>query len=196
MCTAKSFSHAIFAVGKNSVLFKSDVKGAYKLVPAKIQDLRLQGFSFMDMMFCENMMAFGGKPSEANYDTVGNMIFTLALVNSSIPSKLVGRCIDHVSGVSPDNKDWGDEFMQNYREICDNINVELAPNCPMFEKAFKKTTYGKVLRKFFDTETLSWSMPEDKKSETLDDIYHVYFNKSNLLTLKSLMGKLSDIAIM
>ena len=78
----------ILAAGKNSVL--------YKLVPAKIEDLRLQGFAFMDMMFCENMMAFDGKPSVGNYDAVGNTIFTLALVNSSTPRKLVDRCVDDV----------------------------------------------------------------------------------------------------
>ena len=50
MCTAKSFSHAILAAGKNSIMYKSDVKDAYKLVPAKLEDLRLQGFAFMDMI--------------------------------------------------------------------------------------------------------------------------------------------------
>jgi hypothetical protein len=98
----------------------------------------------MDMMFCENIMAFDGKPSVANYDAVVNTIFTLALVNSSIQRKLVDRCVDDVPFVSPENKDWGDEFMQNYRKICNDKNVELAPNCLMFEKAFENTTYGKV----------------------------------------------------
>jgi hypothetical protein len=196
MCTAKAFSHAILAAGKNSVMYKSDVKDAYKLVPAKLEDLRLQGFAFMDMMFCENMMAFGGKPSVANYDAVGKTIYTLALVNSKIPSKLADRCVDDVPCVSPSNKNWGDEFMQNYRQLCKEVNIELAPNCPKFEKAFEKTTYGKVLGKFFDTETLCWSLPDDKKMETIDDIHHVFFNKSNLLTLQSIMGKLNDIAVM
>jgi hypothetical protein len=143
-CTAKSFSHSILAAGKNSVLYKSDVRVAYKLVPAKIEVLRLQGFAFMDMMFCENMMAFDGKPSVANYDAVGNTIFTLALVNSSIPRKLVDRCVDDLPCVSPKNNDWGDEFMRNCRKICNDKNVELAPNCPMLEKAFENTTYSKV----------------------------------------------------
>jgi hypothetical protein len=86
--------------------------------------------------------------------------------------------------------------MQNHRDLCKEVNIELAPNCPKFEKAFERTTYGKVLGKFFDTETLCWSIPDDKKMETIDDIHHVFFNKSNLLTLQSLMGKLNDIAIM
>jgi hypothetical protein len=167
-------------------MYKSDVKDAYKLVPAKLEDLRLQGFSFMNMMFCENMMAFGGKPSVANYDAVGNTIYTLALVNSSIPYKLADRCVDDVLCVSPSNKDWGEELMRNYRELCNDVNIELAPNCPNFEKAFERTTYGKVLGKFFDTETLCWSVPDDKKRETIDDIHHVFFNKSNLLTLQSI----------
>ncbi|MFN9952125.1 MAG: hypothetical protein ACK55I_03430, partial [bacterium] len=76
------------------------------------------------------------------------------------------------------------------------VNIELAPNCPNFESAFESTKYGKVLGKFLDTETLCWSIPDDKKMETIDDIHHVFFNKSNLLSLQSLMGKLNDIAVM
>jgi hypothetical protein len=74
-------------------MYKTDVRDAYKLVPAKIEDLRLQGFSFLEKYFCETRMAFGRKPSVSNYDIVGNTIFTLAKVECDIPSILVDRCV-------------------------------------------------------------------------------------------------------
>jgi hypothetical protein len=196
MSTAKSFSHAILSAGRNSTLYKTDVRDAYKLVPAKLEDLRLQGFGFMDRKFCETRMAFGGKPSVANYDALGNTIFTLALVESKIPTKLVGRCVDDVPAVSPEGNDWGKEFTDNYKRICSDLNIELAENCPLFEKAFENSTYGKVLGKFFDTTILCWAMPQDKREELLSDISHVLNNKVNLLTVQSLMGKLNDIGTM
>jgi len=196
MSTAKSFSHAILSAGRNSTLYKTDVRDAYKLVPAKLEDLRLQGFGFMDRKFCETRMAFGGKPSVANYDALGNTIFTLALVESKIPTKLVGRCVDDVPAVSPEGNNWGKEFTDNYKRICSDLNIELAENCPLFEKAFENSTYGKVLGKFFDTTILCWAMPQDKREELLDDISHVLHNKVNLLTVQSLMGKLNDIGTM
>jgi hypothetical protein len=165
-------------------MYKTDVRDAYKLVPAKIEDLRLQGFSFLDKYFCETRMAFGGKPSVSNYDIVGNTIFTLAKVDCEIPSILVDRCVDDVPVVSPANKDWAGKFTYKYKEICSELGIELAENCPKFEKAFENTTYGKVLGKFFDTEKLSWSLPLDKKSDLIHDIHAAYSNKVNLLTLQ------------
>ena len=96
MCTARSFSYAVLAAGKGAKMYKSDVCDAYKIVPARIEDLRLQGFGFLGAFFCENRMAFGGKPSVSNYDIVGNTLFTLAKVDSTIPTRLVDRCVDDV----------------------------------------------------------------------------------------------------
>jgi hypothetical protein len=103
MCSAKTFSRAILAASKGAKMYKTDVRDAYKLVPAKIEDLRLQGFSFSEN--CETRMAFGGKPSVSNYAIVGNTIFTLEKVECDIPTNLVDRCVDDVPVVSPANKD-------------------------------------------------------------------------------------------
>jgi hypothetical protein len=127
-------------------------------------------------------MAFGGKPSVSNYDIVGNTIFTLAKVECDIPSILVDRCVDDVPVVSPANRDWAEKFTYKYKEICSDLGIELAENCPKFEKAFENTTYGKVLGKFFNTEKLSWSLPLDKKSDLIQEIHAAYSNKVNLLT--------------
>jgi len=125
MCSAKSFSHAILAAGKGAKMYKTDVRDAYKLVPAKIEDLRLQGFAFLEKYFCETRMAFGGKPSVSNYDIVGNTIFTLAKVECDIPSILVDRCVDDVPVVSPANKNWAEQFTYKYKQICSDLGIEL-----------------------------------------------------------------------
>jgi hypothetical protein len=161
-----------------------------------MEDLRLQGFSFLEKYFCETRMAFGGKPSVSNYDIVRNTIFTLAKVECDEPTTLVDRCVDDVPVVSPANKDWAEKFTYKYKEICRDLGVELAENCPKFEKAFENTTYGKVLEKIFNTEKLSWSLPSDKKNDLIQDIHAAYSNKVNLLSLQSMLGKINDVAIM
>jgi hypothetical protein len=196
MCSAKSFSHAVLAAGKGAKMYKTGVRDAYKLVLAKIEDLRQQGFCFLEKYFCKTRMAFGGKLSVSNYNIVGNTIFTLAKIEYNIPSNLVDWCLDDVPVVSPANEDWAKMFTYKYKEICKDIGVELAENCPKFEKAFGNTTYGKVLGKFLDTEKLCWSLPLDKKSDLIEDIHTAYANKVNLLSLQSLLGKLNDVAIM
>jgi hypothetical protein len=91
MCSAKYFSHAVLAASKGAKMYKTDVRDAYKLVPAKIKDLKLQGFCFLEKHFCETRMAFEGTPSVSNYDIVGNTIFTLAKLNVTyLPIWLTG----------------------------------------------------------------------------------------------------------
>jgi len=46
MSSAGKFGFSIKRCGKNARIFKMDMKDAYKNVPAKIEDLRLQGFSW------------------------------------------------------------------------------------------------------------------------------------------------------
>ena len=81
MCSAKSFSHTVLAAGKGAKMYKTDVRDTYKQVPARINDLKLQVFCFLEKHFCETRIAFEGKPSVSNYDIVGNTIFTLAKLN-------------------------------------------------------------------------------------------------------------------
>jgi hypothetical protein len=42
MATARNVSYMIKAAGKNCLLYKTDIKDAYKIVPAKIEDLKLK----------------------------------------------------------------------------------------------------------------------------------------------------------
>jgi hypothetical protein len=93
-------------------------------------------------------MAFGGKPSVSNYDIVGNTIFTLAKVECDIPSILVDRCVDDVPVVSPANRDWAEKFTYKYKEICSDLGIELAENCPKFSKGSKTQLMEKSLANF------------------------------------------------
>jgi hypothetical protein len=56
------------------------------------------------------------------------------------------------------------------KEICRDINIELAEDCPDFEKAFTDSTYGKVLGKFFDTEQMAWKVPDNKRKDLAKEI--------------------------
>jgi hypothetical protein len=59
MDTAKSFSYKLLRAGKNARLDKTDVKDAFKNVPARTDELRLQGFMVEDRYFIELRMIFG-----------------------------------------------------------------------------------------------------------------------------------------
>ena len=84
-----------------------------------------------------------------------------------------------------------------YARICSESGIQLAPDCPDFDKGFKHSTYGKVLGVFFNTKDLSWSLPQTKSEKALRAISQAL--ASNSLTVKefqSLTGRLNDIAQM
>jgi hypothetical protein len=49
---------------------KMDMRDAFKLVPARIQDLRLQGFSWLRAFFVDTQQIFSDSPSVVNLDQV------------------------------------------------------------------------------------------------------------------------------
>jgi hypothetical protein len=159
MDSARSFSNKILQAGKSARLDKTDVKDAFKNVPAKTEELRLQGFMVENRYFVELRMIFGARTALAHYDILGNTIEKLAIAESGIPRHFVGRAVDDQPVATLKNSTWGKEFTDSYRRICKEVNVELADDCVNCDKAFTDSTQGKVLGIWFNSEKLSWKLP-------------------------------------
>ena len=63
MGTARQFSYALKRAGRNAKFSKFDLQDAYKLIPARKKDFRLQGFCWLGKAFAETQQGFGGVPS-------------------------------------------------------------------------------------------------------------------------------------
>jgi hypothetical protein len=81
MDTARSFSYKILKAGKFARLDKTDVKDAFKNVPARTDELNLQGFMVENRYFIELRMIFGARTALAHYDVLGNTIEKLAIAD-------------------------------------------------------------------------------------------------------------------
>jgi hypothetical protein len=197
MSSAKNFSHSILECGPKAVMSKFDFVDAYKHIPAKTSDLRLQGFEWLGKFFVENNMSFGGKPSVQNFDIVANTVKTLALCDCKIPNRLAHRQLDDVPVVAPKKTGWCEEFSAKYKELCDEIHMPLADDCPLKNKAFTCSTKGKVLGIWFDTENLSWKLPDDKIQKTEKAIIDALLGNSiSLKQMQKLMGRLNHVSQM
>jgi hypothetical protein len=87
--------------------------------------------------------------------------------------------------------------LKEFKNICKLLNVDLADDCEKFEKAFSKSSYGKVLGIYFDLENLVWKFPEEKVEKTLVIIEQTLNSNSvNLLHMQKLMGRLNYVAQM
>jgi len=197
MSNARKFGHSLCDAGKNSLMSKYDLVDAYKNIPAPMQDLRLQGLSWLNKYFIETRQIFGAKTAVANFDILGNTILAIVCAKTEIPKQLVHRTLDDVPIISPEGRSWSYQFDKCYKETCENIGVKIAQNCEKNEKAFMSVKNGKVLGIKFDTQTLCWSLPQDKKEKALRCIKET-LNAKNLkiVDFQILMGRLNDIAQM
>jgi len=197
MSSAKRFGQSVRKAGKGAIMSKFDMANAYKNVPCKTEDLRLQGFCWGKKFFVETTQMFGAKTSVANYDMLGKTMVDLALAKSEIPSCLVHRQLDDVPVVAPKNSGWCEEFSKNYEETCKSVNIELAPECEKHEKAFINKTDGKVLGIVFDTEEMTWRLPEEKRKEYMNTIHEALEGgEMSILSLQKLLGKLNFVTSM
>ena len=128
---------------------------AYKNIPSKSSDLRLQGFFWLGKYFFESQQIFGGISSVGNYDILGHTFEDLAVAILHTIAELTHRRLDDVKNVSPVPTNGCEIFAEVYSEICDDINVKLAPDCPDRDKAFKNEKDGKVLGIIFSSSDLS-----------------------------------------
>jgi len=196
MSSARLFGYSVKKAGKNALMSKFDLKDAYKNIPCKESDLRLQGFSWLNKYFFECTQIFGARTAVANFDILGNTLKTIAHVGCEIPSDLVHRQLDDVPIVGPSNKNWCQEYTESYKRTCDEMLISTAPDCPKLEKAFKNSTVGKVLGINFDTKILSWSLPYEKREKAISAIHDALYCETNLLQMQKLIGRLNDISLM
>ena len=197
MSSAKLFSYSIIEAGKDCLMWKFDFEDAYKNIPIPPEEYYCQGFSWLGRYFVELKQIFGSAASVQNFDIVGNTLKTICLSTCKIPSKFVHRQLDDTPLVSPCKENWGDEFAAKYRNLCKQTGFRLAPNCPKFDKAFEKTNKGKVLGILFDTKTLSWRLPEEKRVKFSNiSAKTILSKKSSLTNTQELMGCLNHVAQM
>ena len=197
MSSARAFGYSVVKAGAGAVMSKFDLCDAYKNISCLEQDLRLQGFCWMEKFFIENRQIFGAVSSVCNFDIFGNTVKSLALCMSKIKPELVHRQLDDVPVVGPAKSSWCEEFSDCYKTVCSELNIKLAENCPKFEKAFTNSKFGKVLGIFFDSEKLCWTLPDEKREKAMNMIVQCYYSENvKLIDIQKLVGRLNDVALM
>ena len=179
MSSAKQFGQAVLRAGRGALMTKMDMKDAYKHVPARPVDFRLQGFKWLGAYFVETQQIFGASTAVANFDNMAATILDLAMTKCDIPRSFVHRTLDDTACVAPEGTEWCQQFSETYKEVCKEVNIRLAEDCPHQEKAFTNKTRGTVLGIQFDTVKLSWRISTDKATEILTDI-HTAVNSGHL----------------
>ena len=197
MNTAKDFGFQLKEAGTGATFSKFDYCDAYKAIPAKTRDFRLQGFVWLGKFFIETQQTFGGIPSVCNFDREGNTIKTLAVVKSSIPRNWVLRILDDTSCIAPKDSKLAEEFGRQLKDICNHINMPLAKNCKNNEKAFESQTNGTVMGVVFDSNSMTWALSTEKAEKIAKRCLDISFaHQADLKQLEKCIGSVNDLGQM
>ena len=129
----------------------NDWASAYKHVRVKETEIWMQGFMWLGRVFYELCLVFGGKSSAGLYDQLAKLVLWIAISISQFPEKLCVQHLDDVCAASPHGTDTEDKFYKTYRDVCEQVGVELADPTDQ-DKAFPLTNNGIVLGISYDTE--------------------------------------------
>lgn len=197
MSTARHVGYTIMDCGTGARLWKWDLTDAYKNLPAAIGDLRAQGFTWMGKYFVETQEPFGSEAAVAAFDRTGHILADLAIVTSKIPRKWVHRILDDLPLVTPASSTLGPLFADHYRRICSAVGAKLAPLCPKKEKTFEDSTSGLILGIYFNTNTLTWSISQEKCDRLLHAMSGPLLgDRVSLEDMQKLLGLLNDFGQM
>ena len=116
---------------------------------------------------------------------------------SNTEGRWIHRQLDDVPIVSPVSSNITESFILTYKNICKDLNIPLAENCPKFEKAFGPSKIGTVLGIRFNSILLSWTLPYEKFADSVNMILCIMEKKScTILEFQKLHGKLNSFAQM
>lgn len=159
MSSHKNIAKTITEAKGMAILSKIDHQSAYKLIPAKHDQLYLQGFSWLGKVFIEKRMVFGSKPAVPSYDNFHEALAILVRVLAETPKSQEERTLDDMMIIAKFKK-LHDRFVSTYLSIAEDLNIPLAS----FEegKAFINQTEGTLLGVIYNGKDMTWKLPIDK----------------------------------
>ena len=130
--TARQFSDMIVEAGPNCLMSCSDMVAAYKNLPVKREQWRLQVFEFWGKHFVDLKLIFGDRSACMWYDRFHHCVaWLLVWPKCKIPCSWVGITIDDLTSVSPEGAEsFTTSFVAQYRETLRSLNFKATPDDP------------------------------------------------------------------
>ena len=197
MGTAKQFGQLVLKAGKGALFSKFDIQDAYKLIPARREDYRLQGFEWLGKYFVETRMSFGGKPSPQNFDSLAKTKDLIVCLKSGMPRSNVTRALDDSPCIASSDSGLVKKFTEEMKKLCEETNIPLADICPKSEKAFEMVQTGTVLGVGFDSVNATWNYSQTKADKVVRRCLDGANAKHlSLQQVQEIMGSVNDLAQM
>jgi hypothetical protein len=166
MSSTSKWLEVLDRAGKNATMAKIDWAAAYKHVAVRKDDIPIQFFHWLGKDFIELMLIFGGASSAGIYDRLAKTVLDFVLRYARFSPDMAIQYLDDVCAAAPAGCTSLSEFEAAYRAIAADVGVKLAPTTDP-EKAFCGATAGVIIGVKYDTNTWTWSIPEEKLARVL-----------------------------
>ncbi len=160
MSSIKKVCEAVYNLGKGCILSKLDHIAAYKMIPAKPEQYRLQGFAWLTMYFIELRQTFGSCSSVFNYDVFHKLFCAIIRELTHTKDESLFRVLDDLIVITK-TLDENKNFVETYIKTAKELNIPLAETNNA-EKSFVYQTRGTVLGISIDTANMTWSLGTQK----------------------------------
>jgi hypothetical protein len=169
MSSTAKWLEVLDRAGRHATMCKVDWAAAYKHIAVREEDIKLQYFHWLGMDFVELMLIFGGASSAGLYDRLAKTVLDIVVRHAKFPPEMVIQYLDDACAAAPQGCDSLQRFERAFRDVAADVGVKLAPTTDP-DKAFCGATSGVILGIRYDTDSWTWSIPEEKLSRVLSQI--------------------------
>lgn len=183
-----SFDEAVYMVqelGRNCLLFKIDIRSAFRLLPLAVSEFDQLGFKFQGQYYIEKCMPFGCSASCKNWELFAT--FLEFLVRTKAGSKYLLHYLDDFLGGGKSGTTDCLKLMQVFQQCMRQLHVPIAD-----EKTAGPATIICFLGLELDSEKMEVRIPLHKIQEIIDRIDNfLQREKVTLREMQSLIGVLN-----
>ena len=172
-------------LGRGCQMAKTDLKGAFRLIPVSKQDWNLLGYKCDEKFYCDTVLPFGCRSSPSLFDDLSRILEWLMRTSGGMPDVL--HYIDDFWWAASKTTNACAVTLAYMRALCADLGVPLAE-----EKTEGPTTKLTFLGIDLDSELQTISIPAAKVKE-IQDLFIVYTSRKHATKreILSICGQLS-----
>ena len=181
---SQTFIDLINLFGPGCLLFKTDLRKAYRQIPVDPQDYRYLAFGWRSKLYFDTVFPFGLRPVTMACQRTTNAVCFIHL--NEYGHIAINYIDDFGAATLPDQ---AQDAFSKLKELLTELGLEDSP-----DKESKPTTHMIFLGLIYDITALTVSVPDDKLNE-ISSLVDIWLSKSTaaITELQLLVGKLSYV---
>ena len=175
----------INSLGQNSLIAKTDLKDAFRILPVHPNDYRLLGFTWKGLYYYDKCLPMGCSISCKVFESLS--VALQWILQSKLQVLHMSHILDDFIFFGPPSSQECHRYLTSFLTLANSLNLPIKHN-----KTVQPTTNIILHGIEVDTTTMSIRLPQDKLQEARDKVNSLRKKKTTtLVNLQSLLGTLN-----